>query len=83
MLEKSNVAMFSLDVNPIADETAFAQFSQCDAKALKILSLRENEITEVGAVAISNSLKMNRQLVSLNLNGNRIGLDGCKALTEV
>ncbi|XP_035511370.1 ran GTPase-activating protein 1a [Morone saxatilis] len=49
---------------------------------LKELNLSFGEITEEAALAVAHAVKGKDQLEKLDLNGNYLGEDGCKALKE-
>ncbi|XP_069557441.1 ran GTPase-activating protein 1-like isoform X2 [Brachyistius frenatus] len=49
---------------------------------LKELNLSYGEITEEAALAVAQAVKDKDQLVKLDLNGNCLGEDGCKALKD-
>uniref|UniRef100_A0A8C8DK25 Ran GTPase-activating protein 1 n=1 Tax=Oryzias sinensis TaxID=183150 RepID=A0A8C8DK25_9TELE len=51
--------------------------------ALMELNLSFGEITEEAALAVAHAVKDKEQLQRLDLNGNYLGEDGCKALKEV
>merc|ERR1719182_597957 len=55
-------------------------------KTLRVLDLRCNELGAEGAVHLGNLLRMDCQLVQLNLSGNRIGeqgnVNGARAIAE-
>ncbi|XP_074511507.1 ran GTPase-activating protein 1-like isoform X2 [Sebastes fasciatus] len=50
---------------------------------LKELNLSFGEITEEAALAVAQAVKNRDQLEKLDLNGNCLGDDGCKALKDV
>lgn len=50
---------------------------------LKELNLSFGEITEEAALAVAQAVKDKDQLEKLDLNGNCLGEDGCKALRDV
>uniref|UniRef100_A0A671VXF5 Ran GTPase-activating protein 1 n=1 Tax=Sparus aurata TaxID=8175 RepID=A0A671VXF5_SPAAU len=49
---------------------------------LKELNLSFGEITEEAALAVAGAVKNKSQLEKLDLNGNQLGEDGCKALKD-
>jgi hypothetical protein len=53
-----------------------------DESFLRILSVRGNNISDVGAKAFANALKQNRVLLSINLFDNKIQKNGAEALAD-
>ncbi|XP_077861587.1 leucine-rich repeat-containing protein 71-like [Saccoglossus kowalevskii] len=85
--DDSPVANICLRNNKITDKgaeligKALSTPRTCN-KNLVSLNLSYNKITDVGAVAIANGLRMNRVLLSLSLASNLIGDVGAKTLSE-
>jgi len=80
---ESQIKSLTLDQNPLLNsDELYAQLITRESP-LKYLSLRSNNITNKGAVAISESLKSNKNLNLLNLWNNKIGKEGAEAIAEV
>jgi Ran GTPase-activating protein (RanGAP) involved in mRNA processing and transport len=76
-----NLRELSLDNNPGVSETLWASLF-VDDSFLRVVSLRGNGITDVGAKGIANALKTNRTLFSLNLFDNKIQKTGAEYFGE-
>ena len=78
----SNIRSVVLDMNPDIPDTHFALLIG-EESLLKSLSIRSNGITDNGAKAISNALKKNASLASLNLWDNKVSRDGAEQIADV
>jgi len=79
---ESQIKSLTIDQNPLLNsDELYAQFITRESP-LKFLSLRSNNITNKGAIAISESLKNNKNLSLLNLWNNKIGKEGAEAIAE-
>ncbi|XP_019962419.2 ran GTPase-activating protein 1-like isoform X2 [Paralichthys olivaceus] len=65
-----------------AGATAIAETVSEGLPILKELNLSFCEITEEAALAVAQAVKNKDQLTKLDLNGNCLGDDGCKALKD-
>lgn len=65
-----------------AGATAIAKTVSEGLPILKELNLSFGEITEEAALAVAQAVKDKDQLEKLDLNGNCLGEDGCKALKD-
>nr|XP_061805246.1 ran GTPase-activating protein 1-like isoform X1 [Nerophis lumbriciformis] len=65
-----------------AGATAIAKTVSEGLPILKELNLSFGEITEEAALAVAQAVKNKKQLEKLDLNGNYLGEDGCKALKD-
>ncbi|XP_077475968.1 ran GTPase-activating protein 1-like isoform X1 [Stigmatopora argus] len=68
-------------VRPVG-ATAIAKTISEGLPILKELNLSFGEITEEAALAVAQAVKNKKQLEKLDLNGNYLGEDGCKALKD-
>ncbi|XP_019723928.1 ran GTPase-activating protein 1-like isoform X2 [Hippocampus comes] len=68
-------------VRPVG-ATAIAETVSEGLPILKELNLSFGEITEEAALAVARAVKNKNQLEKLDLNGNYLGEDGCKALKD-
>lgn len=50
------------------------------SESIELVDLRNNEITEAGAIELAKTLSQNKSLLTLNLSGNKIGDEGAAAL---
>lgn len=66
-----------------AGATAIAETVTEGLPILKELNLSFGEITEEAALAVAHAVKDKDKLEKLDLNGNCLGEDGCKALKDV
>ncbi|XP_054616016.1 ran GTPase-activating protein 1a isoform X2 [Dunckerocampus dactyliophorus] len=66
-----------------AGATAIAETVSEGLPILKELNLSFGEITEEAALAVAHAVKDKDQLEKLDLNGNYLGEDGCKALKDL
>ncbi|ORX45393.1 RNI-like protein [Piromyces finnis] len=79
---ESQIKTLTLDQNPLySSDELYSQLITRDSP-IKYLSLRSNNITNKGAIALSESLKHNKNLALLNLWNNKIGKEGAEALAE-
>lgn len=76
-----NLRELSLDNNAEVSETLWASLF-VEESFLRVVSLRGNRITDIGAKGIANSLRTNRTLVSLNLFDNKIQKTGAEYFGE-
>lgn len=80
---ESQIKSLTLDQNPLySSDELYSQLISNDSP-LKFLSLRSNNITNKGAIAIGESLKSNKNLSLLNLWNNKIGKEGAEAIADV
>ncbi|KAJ3011961.1 Leucine-rich repeat-containing protein 71 [Thoreauomyces humboldtii] len=75
------IRVLSLDQNPLVPGSSFAELMGEDSP-VRHLSLRSNNLGDVGAKAIAEQLAVNKTLIGLNLWDNRIGKEGSEALAE-
>ncbi|KAG7505593.1 ran GTPase-activating protein 1-like isoform X1 [Solea senegalensis] len=66
-----------------AGATAMAETVSEGLPILKELNLSFGEITEEAALAVAHAVKDKDQLQKLDLNGNYLGDNGCKALKDI
>jgi hypothetical protein len=78
----SSITDLSIDTNPLIPDKMFSSLFVEGEYGIRVLSLRANGITNIGAKAIATHLKTNRTIVSLNLWHNRIEKDGADAIAE-
>ena len=76
-----SLRIVSIDRNPLVPEAAHASLL-AEWSCIRLLSLRGNNIGNIGAKAIALALKSNRILVSLDLFGNKIQKYGAAGLAE-
>ncbi|KAJ3275924.1 Leucine-rich repeat-containing protein 71 [Terramyces sp. JEL0728] len=76
-----NIRQLLLDQNPFIPEISYALFLG-EESCLRTITLRGNNITDLGVKLISNALKANRNLVGLDLFENKIQKGGAEALSE-
>jgi len=80
---ESQIKNVTLDQNPlIASDELYSQLISNNSP-IKFLSLRSNNITNKGAIALGESLKSNKNLSLLNLWNNKIGKEGAEAIADV
>lgn len=79
---ESQIKNVTLDQNPlIASDELYSQLISNNSP-IKFLSLRSNNITNKGAIALGESLKSNKNLSLLNLWNNKIGKEGAEAIAD-
>ncbi|ORX83550.1 RNI-like protein [Anaeromyces robustus] len=79
---ESQIKTLTLDQNPLkSSDELYSQLIRHDSP-IKFLSLRSNNISNKGAIAIGESLKNNKNLALLNLWNNKIGKEGAEAIAE-
>ena len=74
------IIMSNLDIND--DAVYIMSFGLCNNTIVQILDLSANNITDYGAIAISECLKTNNILQDLNLSDNQITSKGAEEIAE-
>ncbi len=77
------IKQLNLDQNPDIPEMMYGDLFIIENSGMKQLSLRMNNIGDVGAKSISTTIKKNKTLKWLDLSMNHIGKEGVLALTHV
>lgn len=78
----SNIYDLAIDKNPEIPEVLFAHLLVEGENNLRMISLRANGITNIGARAIASNLKLNRTVASLNFWYNKIGKEGAESIAD-
>lgn len=76
------IRQIAIDQNPLIPESLYSTLIG-EESCIRTLSLRANNITDVGAKLIANALKTNHVLVALDLFENKIQRFGAESFGEV